>query len=109
MVQACNEVKAVNSIEVLTEVLPQKPGTPVATPKTSGGGIQTQWTASSGQDSYRLIYRIGSHNLSDILASPSNTIILSAGSTSKNITIVSINQLESIVLVAYNSGGESTY
>ena len=109
MVQARNEVKAVNSIEVLTEVLPQQPGTLVATPKTSGGGIQTQWTASSGQDGYRLIYRIGSHNLSDILASPSNTIILSAGSTSKNITTVSINQLASIVLVAYNSGGESTY
>ena len=83
--------KAVNSIEVLTEVLPQQPGTLVAIPKTSGGGIQTQWTASSGKDSYRLIYRIGSHNLSDILASPSITIRLSASSTSKNITTVSIN------------------
>ena len=47
--------------------------------------------------------------MSDILAIPSNTIILSAGSTSKNITTVSINQLASIVLVACNSGGESTY
>ena len=108
MVTPRNEVGAVNSIEVSTEVLPQAPGTLVASPKSSGGGIQTQWTASTGHDGYRLLYRIGSHSLSDILASPS-TINLSAGSTSKNITTVSINQLASIVLVAYNSAGESTY
>ena len=108
MVTPRNEVGAVDSIEVSTEVLPQAPGTLVASPKSSGGGIQTQWTASAGQDGYKLMYRIGSHSLSDILASPS-TINLSAGSTSKNITTVSINQLASIVLVAYNSAGESTY
>jgi len=34
---------------------------------------------------------------------------LPAGSTSKNITTVSINQLASIVLVAYNSAGNSVY
>jgi hypothetical protein len=42
MVQARNEVKAVNSIEVLTEVLPQQPGTPVASPTSNGGAILTQ-------------------------------------------------------------------
>jgi len=108
MVTPRNEVGAVNSIEVSTEVLPQAPGTLVASPKSSGGGIKTQWTASAGHDGYRLLYRIGSHSLSDILADPS-TINLSAGDTSKNITTVSINQLASIVLVAYNSAGESTY
>jgi hypothetical protein len=96
------------SNEVSATAVPTQPGTLVASPKPSGGGIKTQWTASAGHDGYRLLYRIGSHSLSDILASPT-TISLSAGSTSKNITTVSINQLASIVLVAYNSGGESTY
>ncbi len=109
MVTPRNEVGAVDSIEVSTEVLPQAPGTLVASPKSSGGGIQTQWTASAGHDGYRLLYKIGSHSLSDILASPDKTLTLSVGSTSKNITTVSINQLASIVLVAYNSAGESTY
>ena len=54
MVQARNEVKAVDSIEVLTEVLPHVPGTLSAAPKSCGGGINHSWTASTGQDGYRI-------------------------------------------------------
>ena len=103
-----NEVGAVDSIEVSTEVLPQAPGTLVASPTSNGGAIDTQWTASAGHDGYRLLYRIGSHNLSDILASPS-TIALTAGDTTKKVQSVGIDQLASFVLVAYNSAGDSTY
>ena len=108
MVTPRNEVGAVDSIEVSTEVLPQAPGTLVASPTSNGGAIDTQWTASAGHDGYRLLYRIGSHSLSDILASPT-PISLTATDTSKKVQSVGIDELASFVLVAYNSAGDSTY
>ena len=48
------------SNEVSATAVPAQPGTLTAQPKSSGGGIKTQWTASAGHDGYKLIYRIGS-------------------------------------------------
>jgi alpha-tubulin suppressor-like RCC1 family protein len=96
------------SNEVSATTVPTQPGTLVATPTASGGSIDTQWTSSSGHDGYRLLYRIGSHSLSDILASPT-PISLTATDTSKKVQSVGIDELASFVLVAYNSAGDSTY
>ena len=47
MVTPRNEVGAVDSIEVSTEVLPQAPGTLSAAPKADGGAVTLSWTAAA--------------------------------------------------------------
>ena len=61
MIQARNEVGPVDSIQVSNTVVPQQPGSLTAYPKTSGGSVVLNWTASAGADGYRIYYKAGSH------------------------------------------------
>ena len=52
MVEARNEVGPVESIQVSNKVVPQQLGLLTAYPKSSGGSVILNWTASAGADGY---------------------------------------------------------
>ena len=109
MVTPRNEVGAVDSIEVFTEVLPQTPGTLTAAPKPEGGAVTLSWTASAGHDGYNILYAAGSQTLAYLQANGSTKAITSTTKVSQNIASLNISQLGSYAIVAYNSAGNSVY
>ena len=109
MVTPRNEVGAVDSIEVFTEVLPQTPGTLTAAPKAEGGAVTLSWTACTGHDGYNILYAAGSQTLAYLQANGSTKAITSTTKVSQNISSLNINRLGSYVIVAYNSAGSSMY
>ncbi len=109
MVTPRNEVGAVYSIEVFTEVLPQTPGTLTAAPKAEGGAVTLSWTACTGHDGYNILYAAGSQTLAYLQANGSTKAITSKTKVSQNISSLNINRLGSYVIVAYNSAGSSMY
>ena len=100
MVQARNEVKAVDSIEVLTEVLPQVPGTLSAAPKSSGGGINLSWTASTGHDGYRILHHEGSRDLNFLKANGPVANVTNTSKISQAMNSYQIDDPVSFVIVA---------
>ena len=109
MVTPRNEVGAVDSIEVFTEVLPQTPGTLTAAPKPEGGAVTLSWTASAGHDGYNILYAAGSQTLAYLQANGATKPITNTTKVTQNISSLNINQLGSYVIVAYNSAGNSVY